>query len=194
MLANHGWLQVAHLVTALFQKHDLLSIDVICFALTPSDGSEIRQQVASFPAHFQSNFPSLTYAQFLDFSHSFQPVSHVSHRTACDRRSLLRATVKRCDGDNLSEFRQLDGSNTFAFGNSDVSNGSRQVESSSLRFVDLTSHLALSIVEAAREINRFQPHVLGEPSKMRRLLCCCTGCLQVMCCIGIEYVHVGYCV
>lgn len=36
----------------------------------------------------------------------------------------------------------------------------RQVEAASLHFVDLSPHLALSVTAAAREINRWQPHVL----------------------------------
>ena len=36
---------VAHLVAAMFSQHDLLSVEVYCFALSPSDGSAIRLQV-----------------------------------------------------------------------------------------------------------------------------------------------------
>ena len=50
---------VAHLVAAMFSQHDLLSVEVYCFALSPSDGSAIRLQVEQAAQHFVDLTPAL---------------------------------------------------------------------------------------------------------------------------------------
>jgi protein O-GlcNAc transferase len=50
---------VAHLVAAMFSLHDLLSVEVFCFALSPSDGSPIRSQVEQAAQHFVDLTPAL---------------------------------------------------------------------------------------------------------------------------------------
>uniref|UniRef100_A0A7S4ULL8 protein O-GlcNAc transferase n=1 Tax=Guillardia theta TaxID=55529 RepID=A0A7S4ULL8_GUITH len=51
---------VAHLVLSMFLLHDLLSFEVFCFALSPSDSSEIRLQVERGAQHFIDLTPALS--------------------------------------------------------------------------------------------------------------------------------------
>jgi protein O-GlcNAc transferase len=53
---------VAHLVASIFTLHNLLAVEVFCFALSPSDGSPVRSEVERAAQHFIDLTPALSHS------------------------------------------------------------------------------------------------------------------------------------